>query len=305
MKGNEYYIGNTDHDWFEFCKANSPLEQVNFWQPSRKKFHALSDGGIFFFRRKAPINKIGGFGILAFSGDATIADCWSSFGISNGVATLDDFIGRVKRYRKGSEIDKNTLIGVKMIVEPVFLDEADWFELPDDWSQNIVTGKGYTADSDAGKRLYRRYVERYSHDHRPSTKFAIDGFGEAPQAGYYIGKSAKVRINQSQFRLAVMAAYDGKCAISGCAIHEALEAAHIRKFSETLDHSIQNGILLRKDIHSLIDQGLMKIARDGRVILSRAFHDNYPDDKFYLPFDGKKITTPKNPDYFPNLDGFQ
>jgi hypothetical protein len=28
------YIGNTDFDWYEFLKARSPLEEVNFWLPS-------------------------------------------------------------------------------------------------------------------------------------------------------------------------------------------------------------------------------------------------------------------------------
>lgn len=305
MRGNDYYIGNTDHDWFELCKGNSPLPQVNFWQPSRKKFHALNDGGIFFFRRKAPINKIGGFGILAFSGDATIKDCWDSFGISNGVDSLEEFITRVRKYRKSDHVDQHTLIGVKTIVEATFLDEQDWFDLPRDWSQNIVTGKGYSADSDAGKQLYKSYIQLKHRERDTTVSNTISGFSDGPQTGYYAERTSKVRVNQSQFRLAVIAAYEGRCAITGCSVHEALDAAHIKRFSDTQDHSIQNGILLRKDIHALIDQGLLIIDKEGFIHLSGSFHDNYSDKNEYLQFEGKRMRFPKNPRYQPRLEDFE
>jgi len=80
-RAHDLYIGNTDHDWFNFCKSQEQLEEVNFWQPSAKKFRVIEEGGIFFFRRKAPINLIGGFGILAASENASIGLLWDDLGL--------------------------------------------------------------------------------------------------------------------------------------------------------------------------------------------------------------------------------
>ena len=35
----------------------------------------------------------------------------------------------------------------------------------------------------------------------------------------------------------------------------ALDAAHIRSFSERPDHDVRNGLLLRSDVHRLFDAG--------------------------------------------------
>jgi hypothetical protein len=57
----------------------------------------------------------------------------------------------------------------------------------------------------------------------------------------------------------LVAAYRSRCAITGCDAVEALEAAHIAPYrGEHYDH-VQNGLLLRADLHSLFDLGLVSI----------------------------------------------
>jgi len=68
-----------------------------------------------------------------------------------------------------------------------------------------------------------------------------------------------VRRGQAQFRAALVAAYHGRCAISGCDADAALEAAHIRPYRGKHTHHVQNGILLRADLHTLFDRGLITI----------------------------------------------
>jgi putative restriction endonuclease len=67
------------------------------------------------------------------------------------------------------------------------------------------------------------------------------------------------RRGQSKFRKALLAAYQGKCAITGCNAIEALEAAHITPYLGDDTNHPQNGLLLRADIHSLFDLGLLSI----------------------------------------------
>ncbi|EPX81146.1 HNH endonuclease [Litoreibacter arenae] len=70
----------------------------------------------------------------------------------------------------------------------------------------------------------------------------------------------KARSGQAQFRDALMKRYMGRCVITRCAISEALEAAHIMPHTgdPKWDHP-DNGMLLRRDLHSLFDAMLWSI----------------------------------------------
>ncbi len=67
------------------------------------------------------------------------------------------------------------------------------------------------------------------------------------------------RRGQAKFRRALLEAYNGKCAITGCDAVEALEAAHITPYLGDQTNHPQNGLLLRSDIHSLFDLGLLSV----------------------------------------------
>ena len=94
----------------------------------------------------------------------------------------------------------------------------------------------------------------------------------------------KVRTEQAAFRNAVSAACGGRCVISGNAVPQALEAAHLRGRSWHEGHNAaSDGVLLRRDLHALYDSSLMSIEEDGRVV----FH---PDiEPHYLEFVGRVV----------------
>lgn len=58
---------------------------------------------------------------------------------------------------------------------------------------------------------------------------------------------------------------DERCALTGEGTLEALEAAHIRPASSGGNEIVENGLLLRSDLHRLFDAGKFKLGRDGRV----------------------------------------
>lgn len=78
------------------------------------------------------------------------------------------------------------------------------------------------------------------------------------------------RLHQASFRQAVLAAYDGRCAVSSLAEHQLLDAAHIiSDKSEPLGHPIvQNGLLLSKIHHTAFDRHLIGIDPDYRLHVS-------------------------------------
>jgi hypothetical protein len=67
------------------------------------------------------------------------------------------------------------------------------------------------------------------------------------------------RRGQQEFRERLLVAYGGRCAITGCDAVEALEAAHIVPYRGDDTNSVQNGLLLRADIHTLFDLGLVGV----------------------------------------------
>jgi len=67
------------------------------------------------------------------------------------------------------------------------------------------------------------------------------------------------RQGQPKFRLALLKSYQGRCAITGCAVEQVLEAAHIHPYRGSETNVASNGLLLRADIHTLFDLGLIRV----------------------------------------------
>ena len=72
-----------------------------------------------------------------------------------------------------------------------------------------------------------------------------------------------VRPGQSVFRDKVMKAYGGRCAVTGCDIPEALEAAHLVPYCGPESDHVRNGVLLRADLHALFDSHLLSFEPCG------------------------------------------
>ncbi len=77
----------------------------------------------------------------------------------------------------------------------------------------------------------------------------------------------RVRKGQSRFRMALHKLYGSRCAFTSTDEESVLEACHIISHAKTGDNSLDNGLLLRSDIHVLFDEHLMTLANDGQRIL--------------------------------------
>lgn len=81
-------------------------------------------------------------------------------------------------------------------------------------------------------------------------------------------REAIVREGQPAFRRHLLRVYEGQCAVTECAIPELLEAAHLRPYAGFWHSRACYGLLLRTDIHTLFDKGLLWIDNDYRVCLA-------------------------------------
>lgn len=78
------------------------------------------------------------------------------------------------------------------------------------------------------------------------------------------------RRGQKSFRSELLEAYGARCAISGSSTVMVLEAAHLRPYRGALSNAMTNGLLLRSDLHTLLDLQLLAFDPESRrVVLSR------------------------------------
>jgi len=75
------------------------------------------------------------------------------------------------------------------------------------------------------------------------------------------------RQGQSEFRQALIKAYNHRCAITNYDIEPVLEAAHIMPYLGPQTHDIANGLLLRADLHTLFNLYLMTIDPETMRVL--------------------------------------
>lgn len=84
----------------------------------------------------------------------------------------------------------------------------------------------------------------------------------------------EARVEQQRFRYRVGERYKWRCVITGSTITEILDAAHLPGRDWRRDNHATDGILVRADIHRLIDKGLAQIV-DGKLQLSKNVMPEY------------------------------
>ena len=98
------------------------------------------------------------------------------------------------------------------------------------------------------------------------------------------------RERQNRFRLELLQTYGGACAITGCDVKPALQAAHICSYLGPQSQIVTNGILLRADLHILYDNYLLSINPENMAIeLSETIHTS-----MYRELDGRYLRLPKD-----------
>jgi putative restriction endonuclease len=101
-------------------------------------------------------------------------------------------------------------------------------------------------------------------------------------------------LGQGAFRVAVTEAYGRQCALSGGKVLPALDAAHIRPYGEGGVHTKSNGILLRKDIHSVFDAGYATIDPSYRFVVSDKVKEVFNNGEEYRRLHGTVLRLPRN-----------
>jgi putative restriction endonuclease len=286
-----FRVAVTDDRWFQMLASDPGIEELNFWQPGgSRQFGALGPGELFLFKLHSPKNFIVGGGVFAYSTLLPLRLAWDSFGRANGAASLEEMKSRIARYRKDRRGEENPQIGCILLTQPFFLPEALWIPAPKGWSRNIVQGKNYDSAEEPGRSLFESLRERLAVLSLPAPYARL----ELPEAEARYGKPVLItpRLGQGTFRVLVTDAYSRRCALTGEKVLPVLQAAHIRPFAQKGPHSVDNGLLLRSDLHTLFDQGYITVTPSGRLEVSRRIYDEFHNGQAYYALRGGEIRLP-------------
>lgn len=284
-----FWVGITDHDWYRFLAARPELPEVNFWQPSAgRRPVTLDPGSPFLFKLHAGQGGwIVGGGFFAHYSALPVRMTWDTFGIENGAASFEEMVARIGKYRHGGVDIHADQVGCLVLVEPFFLEESERIAPPADWAPNIVQGKGYDSDVREGARIWSQV--RSALARRMPLEHAV--------AEHRYGKPILVqpRLGQGAFRLLVTDAYQRRCAVTGERTLPVLDAAHIRPYAELGPHRLENGLLLRKDLHALFDAGYVTVTPSLELRVSRRIREEFENGRDYYALDGASVRMPLPP----------
>ena len=284
------YVAVTDRDWYRFLRGRPDLDEVNFWQPGgRRQFKALKPGEPLLFKLHYPENKIVGGGMFATSSILDSRLAWDAFGEKNGARSYEEMRGRIEKYRKHRRTSYEPYeIGCIILEAPFFFVERDWIPAPGDFKAQTVQGKGYSLESPEGRVLWQAVTSRL-----PA---ATSGFvAEPARPVEWTEAWVRQRLGQGTFRVMITDTYQRRCAVTREKVLPVLEAAHIQPVTAGGTHRIENGLLLRSDIHTLFDRGYVTVTPDHHVRVSRKLKADFHNGEHYLQLDRADVWVPKDP----------
>jgi putative restriction endonuclease len=287
-------IAVTDGEWFDMLRWQPDLGEVNFWSPSATNFRALQPGELFLFKLHSPRNVIVGGGIFAYANTLPCSLAWEAFREANGARSASEMRARIARYRRLAPSDRiDFAIGCRILTQPFFFEESDWIPVPESWSSNIVSFKTYNTGSAEGLALWEAVNDRRA-------RTLIPGMADAETLRFGEPYLFRPRLGQGAFRVLVTDIYQRRCAITQERTLPALEAAHIRPYSDGGSHEAQNGLLFRRDIHSLFDAGYVTVTPDLHFLVSRRIKEEFDNGRHYYALHGCKIEPPKDAGKLPD-----
>jgi putative restriction endonuclease len=170
-------------------------------------------------------------------------------------------------------------IGCVLLRDLFFAPESQTLRAPADFAKNIVRFKGYDlSESSALEVQLETLLDR--SELRISDDLGSPSVVRGATRG--LPSLAVPRVGQQAFKSLVLTSYHRRCAVTGNKVEPVLQAAHIRPVASEGQHRVDNGLLLRSDVHILFDRGYLGIDTRYRLQVSHRLRDDYGNgDEFY------------------------
>jgi putative restriction endonuclease len=299
-------VSNTDQAWFEHLAAlarphGGRLDEVNFWRPrDQDALRAIPPGAPFFLRLKRPLHAIAGWGFFAHWQLLPFREAWALFGPKNGAPGFEAFREGIARLRGADPAAPGARpLGCIVLREATFLPPERWLPwgTAEGWKRNIVSDCGYDLGTAPGSRLLELLRGGASPPELTGcfTPLDVDARRVREQV-------RAERDGQSTFRLRLLDAYDHRCALTGERVEPVLEAAHIQPYLGPASNHVQNGLLLKADVHKLFDAGYVTVTPDYRFRVSERVRAEYENGREYYALQDREIRRPGDTAAWPSRD---
>ncbi len=303
-QSDDILVCRVQNRWYSIVKKeyiSAGSSATNFWtiktdDPAPELVNLKAGTLVIYVMELGDRFYIVGGGYFVRWGELSLADAWERFGVRNGSSSYEDMTAEV--IRQGGSAD-STLISTMLFGTFIFSrDEA--LGMPDEFKSEFSGEKSrflLSLNEPLG-----RYLERLVRDKRAalnSNEYSSDWRGI-----YYLAAKRLDHGEIDGFYAAVMAAYDFKCAVTGSTAIPLLDVANIQPCYSNTFQSVQNGILMRCDLHRLFSEGFMTLRYEGDksivIMVSPSIKTLGAGE--YMKFDGKKLHLPKDKSVWPKRE---
>ncbi|MFC5061140.1 HNH endonuclease signature motif containing protein [Actinomycetospora atypica] len=140
----------------------------------------------------------------------------------------------------------------------------------DDWVGDHLALSAAVTNGEPSERT-RTFQDILTADAEISSQSSVVEIPDDYDARLRVERTIVARRGQANFRSEQISSLDGACVISGCEVRAVLDAAHIMPYKGTASNVVSNGLLLRTDLHTLLDRDLLAIhPQTGEVHIAQS-----------------------------------
>jgi putative restriction endonuclease len=233
-----------------------------------------------------------------------LATAWATLGWKNGDVDRASFLRRIGGYRGVDLLAPGVRperLGCTILRDATFWPPQRWIPWgeAEGWAPNIVQGKTEHDPVRAARLLAALRVGSPAIPDDLAQRFYPLEVDERT----LVLREVTEREGQGAFRLRLLRAYEGQCAITGEHTVPVLDAAHIQPYLGPRSNHVQNGLLLTKEFHALFDHGYVAVTPDYEVRVSEQLRADWRNGKRYYPYDRQKLQhLPHEPALRPSRD---
>ncbi len=292
-----YAIAPIHQEWFKALQQGEQHEEVNFWTPYPEETNALKKGEPVYFLLEGGEAQIAGHGVFERYEQMTLYAAWDRFGAANGVGSFREFKDRMSQSGVRGEL------GCVILRTPEFWGPQEFVSLNkygvtlEASARPVFTFKGQPPWLLKRKRVVRTTQKRKRSAPTEATPIELTPFTlvDGPMADREARRSQQEDI-PSEFEERLRSAYRRSCCITGETCLAALKATHIQPYVNPDSDHVQNGLLLRADLHALFAAGLITITHQHRV------RTNIRLPESYQQFQYARIKLPAEKAYWPSQE---